>query len=124
MLGQRLIGVVPLRQLILSRPDASLESIMQREPVAAHPGLDQEEVAALFSKYDLLSLRRDIKPPAQPNPEEKTTGVDKTSATHSQPAKRSGGTIASNATGVVSPTATISRRVSALSVSSSWWFPS
>jgi magnesium transporter len=29
---------------------------MQPDPVAAHTGMDQEEVASLFSKYDLLSL--------------------------------------------------------------------
>ena len=53
---QKLIGVLPLRLLILANPRTPLRNIMQAEPVAAHTGMDQEEVAALFSKYDLLSL--------------------------------------------------------------------
>jgi magnesium transporter len=54
--GQHLIGVLPIRLLILANPRTPLRSLMQAEPVAAHTGMDQEEVAALFSKYDLLSL--------------------------------------------------------------------
>jgi magnesium transporter len=41
--------------LILANPRTLLRNLMT-EPVAAHTGMDQEEVAALFSKYDLLSL--------------------------------------------------------------------
>jgi len=54
--GLRLVGVVTLRQLILARGDATLGSIMEPDPIAAQTGMDQEEVAALFSKYDLVSL--------------------------------------------------------------------
>ena len=53
---QHLIGVLPLRQLILANPRTALRNLMQTQPVAAHTGMDQEEVATLFSKYDLLSL--------------------------------------------------------------------
>jgi magnesium transporter len=52
---QNLLGVLPLRLLILANPRTQLRNIMQA-PVVAHTGMDQEEVAALFSKYDLLSL--------------------------------------------------------------------
>ncbi len=51
----RLIGVLPIRQLILANPRTALRNLMQT-PVTAHTGMDQEEVATLFSKYDLLSL--------------------------------------------------------------------
>lgn len=51
----RLIGVLPIRQLILANPRTALRNLMQT-PVTAHTGMDQEEVANLFSKYDLLSL--------------------------------------------------------------------
>ncbi len=53
---QQLIGVLPLRLLILANPRTPLRNIMQVNPVAAHTAMDQEEVATLFSKYDLLSL--------------------------------------------------------------------
>ncbi len=53
---QHLIGVLPLRLLILANPRTALRNLMQTEPAAAHTGMDQEEVAALFRKYDLLSL--------------------------------------------------------------------
>jgi len=51
---QQLIGVLPLRLLILANPRTPLRNIMQVSPVAAHTAMDQEEVATLFSKYDLL----------------------------------------------------------------------
>ena len=53
---QKLIGALPLRLLILANPRTPLRNIMQAEPIAAHTGMDQEQVATLFSKYDLLSL--------------------------------------------------------------------
>ena len=53
---QRLLGVVPIRLLILASSNATLESIMHREPITAHTGMDQEEVASLFSKYDLVAI--------------------------------------------------------------------
>ncbi len=53
---QRLIGVLPLRLLILANPRTALRNVMQADPPAAHTGMDQEEVAQLFKKYDLLSL--------------------------------------------------------------------
>jgi len=53
---QHLIGVLPLRLLILANPRTALRNLMQIDPMAAHTGMDQEEVATLFSKYDLVSL--------------------------------------------------------------------
>lgn len=52
----RLVGVLALRLLILASPTATLGSLMEENPVAAHTGMDQEEVATLFRKYDLVSL--------------------------------------------------------------------
>ncbi len=54
--AQRLVGILPLRLLILSPGDTTVEAVMQRDPIVVHPGMDQEEVAGLFSKYDLLAL--------------------------------------------------------------------
>ena len=53
---RRLTGLLPLRKLILARPDERVESIMDRHVIAARADLDQEQVAQLFKKYDLISL--------------------------------------------------------------------
>jgi magnesium transporter len=51
-----LVGVTSLRQLLLSKPDLSLADIMQRSVIKAHVDTDQEEVALLASRYDLLAI--------------------------------------------------------------------
>jgi len=52
----RLVGYIPLRRLVLAGDSTQAERIMETEPVAATVDVDQEEVAHLFEKYDLLSL--------------------------------------------------------------------
>jgi magnesium transporter len=52
----RLIGVVNLRALILAESTQSVEEIMQRDVISVRVDTDQEEVASLFSRYDLLAL--------------------------------------------------------------------
>ncbi|RMG89023.1 MAG: magnesium transporter [Chloroflexi bacterium] len=52
----RLIGVVPLRQLILAKPDATIESIMNPDVVAVPVTADQEELAELVSRYDYFAM--------------------------------------------------------------------
>jgi magnesium transporter len=52
----RLIGVVSLRALVLASPDQIVERIMDRDVVAVQIDTDQEEVAQLFARYDLLAL--------------------------------------------------------------------
>jgi magnesium transporter len=54
--GRHLIGVLPLRKLILARPDDSVEQVMDHRVISARVDLDQEQVAQLFQRYDLLSL--------------------------------------------------------------------
>jgi magnesium transporter len=51
-----LVGVTSLRQLLLSRPDQRLADIMQRAVIKAHLDTDQEEVARLAARYDLLAV--------------------------------------------------------------------
>jgi magnesium transporter len=53
---RRLIGVLPLRKLILARPDEPVEKVMDRQVISARVDLDQEAVAQLFKKYDLVSV--------------------------------------------------------------------
>jgi magnesium transporter len=54
--GRHLVGVLPLRKLILARPDDLVEQIMDHRVISARVDLDQEQVAQLFKRYDLLSL--------------------------------------------------------------------
>ena len=52
----RLIGVVNLRALILADPSQTIEEIMIRDVISIRVDTDQEAVAQLFSRYDLLAL--------------------------------------------------------------------
>ncbi len=49
-------GVVNLRQLIVSDPEARLEDVMEPEPIAVTAEADQEEAANLMQHYRLRSL--------------------------------------------------------------------
>ncbi|MCS7038716.1 MAG: magnesium transporter [Anaerolineae bacterium] len=53
---QHLVGVVELRQLIAADPSARMIDIMDPEVISAPVGMDQEEVARLMARYDLLTL--------------------------------------------------------------------
>lgn len=53
---RKLIGFVSLKKLILSRPLARIEDIMQRDVIFARVDDDQESVARLIGKYDLLAI--------------------------------------------------------------------
>lgn len=52
----RLVGTVHLKQLILASPYTPLREIMNRDVISVQVGTDQEEVAKLARKYDLLSV--------------------------------------------------------------------
>lgn len=54
--GGRLTGVVPLKRLLLSRADARLADIAETDIVSVQPDLDQEEVARVMERYDLVAL--------------------------------------------------------------------
>lgn len=53
---KRLKGLVPLRQLLLFDDDTPLERFMDTEIISVDVDMDQEEVARVFEKYDLLSV--------------------------------------------------------------------
>jgi magnesium transporter len=54
---QKLVGVVSLREVMLADPGtAVLEIAESRKPVTVRPLVDQEDVARLISKYDLLAI--------------------------------------------------------------------
>ncbi len=53
---QRLTGVVPIRRLVTSQPDTPVSELAIREMLSTGPDADQEEVAQLVARYDLLAI--------------------------------------------------------------------
>ena len=51
-----LLGYIPIIKLIIADPRSRAEEVMNEEVLSVTTGTDQEEVAALFAKYDLYSL--------------------------------------------------------------------
>ncbi|MFT3927382.1 MAG: magnesium transporter [Myxococcales bacterium] len=54
--GGRLVGVVSLRELILSDPGVAVEDMMEQNVISVRPQADQEEVAQTFQKYSFAAL--------------------------------------------------------------------
>jgi magnesium transporter len=54
--NDQLVGYVPLQKLLLARPGVKVQHIMNEEVIYVNTILDQEEVARIFKKYDLISL--------------------------------------------------------------------
>lgn len=52
----RLKGYIPIRKLILEKPQKKAKEIMNPPIVQITPDLDQEEVARIFRDYDLISM--------------------------------------------------------------------
>lgn len=53
---QRLTGVVPIRRLVMAHPDTPVQELAIREMLSTSPDADQEEVAQLVARYDLLAI--------------------------------------------------------------------
>ncbi|MEG6614824.1 magnesium transporter [Peptococcaceae bacterium 1198_IL3148] len=53
---EQLVGVISLRELIIADPEEKIENIMRTQVVSVHVRTDQEEVAKLVSKYDMLAV--------------------------------------------------------------------
>jgi magnesium transporter len=51
-----LVGVLSLRQLLIVPPNTKLKNIMTREVISVRTDMDQEEVAQLVAKYNLLAI--------------------------------------------------------------------
>ena len=51
-----LTGAVPLAKLVLAKPDDKLMNLRQAPLVSSHAGANEKEVAAIFDKYNLLTL--------------------------------------------------------------------
>ncbi len=52
----RLQGTVPIRRLVAARPDRPCGEFMIREAISARVDADQEEVAQLVARYNLLAI--------------------------------------------------------------------
>jgi magnesium transporter len=52
----RLEGVVPIRRLVTAHPDRPCGELMIRDPVSASVEMDQEEVAGIVARYNLLAI--------------------------------------------------------------------
>jgi magnesium transporter len=53
---QHLLGVLSLRQLLLGRPEQTVRHTMATDVVSVNTDMDQEEVARLVTRYDLLAV--------------------------------------------------------------------
>jgi Mg2+ transporter MgtE len=53
---ERLVGVLSLRDLIVARPEAVIQDFMRAEPVAVGVTADQDEVAQVVARYNLLAV--------------------------------------------------------------------
>lgn len=52
----RLLGIVPLRRLVVNKPSTRLEAICDRDPITVSADVDQEEVLRVIRKYDIPAL--------------------------------------------------------------------
>lgn len=53
---EQLVGVLSLRELIIAQPQSPVKEIMRTSVVSVHVGEDQEEVARVVKKYNLLAV--------------------------------------------------------------------
>jgi len=54
--SHKLLGIVPLHRLVLARPLARVEEIMQRDVISGRVDEDREAVARKVDKYDLFAI--------------------------------------------------------------------
>jgi Mg/Co/Ni transporter MgtE len=54
--AEHLVGVLSLRDLIVASPDAPIRNVMREEPVAVDVLTDQDEVAQVVARYNLLAV--------------------------------------------------------------------
>jgi Mg2+ transporter MgtE len=53
---KHLVGVVSLRELVVAEPTTLLKDLMDEDVIKVKTGTDQEEVARIIAKYDLLGV--------------------------------------------------------------------
>jgi magnesium transporter len=53
---RRLVGILPFKDLVISRPERRVHDFMADADISVPPDLDQEEVARLMARYNLPSV--------------------------------------------------------------------
>jgi Mg2+ transporter MgtE len=53
---QSLCGIISLRELLMAEPEAKLQDLMQTRLISVHPDDDEQEVAEVVNKYNLLAI--------------------------------------------------------------------
>ena len=53
---RRLVGILPFKDLVVSRPERPVREFMEPADISVTPELDQEEVARLMARYNLPSV--------------------------------------------------------------------
>jgi len=53
---RRLVGILPFKDLVVSRPERRVRDFMADADITVKPDLDQEEVARLMARYNLASV--------------------------------------------------------------------
>ena len=53
---RRLLGVVTVREMLLTAPETIIDTLMDTNPIHVHTHDDQEEIAKMFSRYDMLAM--------------------------------------------------------------------
>src|SRR5204863_7577057 len=53
---RRLVGLLPFKGLVISRPDRRVRDLMVPADITVTPDQDQEEVARLLARYNLPSV--------------------------------------------------------------------
>lgn len=54
--SRRLTGILSLRELLVAPPEDSIGALMTRDVISVHTDTDQEEVARVIQRYDLLAV--------------------------------------------------------------------
>ncbi len=52
----RLIGILPIRDLIMAQPEQTIETIMNPDIIAAPVTIDQEHLAEMMARYDFFAM--------------------------------------------------------------------
>lgn len=53
---KELLGVVTVREMLLTAPETVIDTLMDTNPIHVHTHDDQEEIAKMFSRYDMLAM--------------------------------------------------------------------
>lgn len=53
---KELLGVVTVREMLLTAPETIIDALMDTNPIHVHTHDDQEEIAKMFTRYDMLAM--------------------------------------------------------------------